>query len=209
LFKNDNHVQFRDDFRKKNGISTSQRVIVYCGRIDETKGVLELVEAFKMIKDTSSILLIIGSSAYLHGAKTKYVKKVKIAAESVRDRVIFTGYVTQKELPKYYSVADVAVVPSKCQEAAGNVIIEALSCSIPVIASRRGGIPEYASVDACVLVECDDEFTLNLYNAIKKMILDESYYLSKKNQARRIALEYSKANYYRNFLNSLNKLNIK
>ena len=76
LFSSDKHDQFRDDFRKQKTISNSQKVIFYCGRIDETKGVFELIEAFKMLEDTSIVLLIIGSSAYLDGKKTKLILMV-------------------------------------------------------------------------------------------------------------------------------------
>jgi glycosyltransferase involved in cell wall biosynthesis len=50
--------------------------------------------------------------------------------------------VSQEKLPLYYSAADVLIVPSIHEEGFGRVILEALSCGTPVIASKRGGITE-------------------------------------------------------------------
>lgn len=206
-FNSENYLEFRKSYREEHKISNEQKVIVYCGRLEENKGVYELIEAFKILDDKTTILMIIGSSFYMDGNKTtKYINKLKKAGESVKKRIIFTGYIPQSNLPKYYSVSDIAVVPSTCQEAAGNVTIEALSCGLPVIASRRGGIPEYASVEACLLVECDDNFISNLHQAVEKMVSDEEFYLLKKSHAREIAQQYNKRNYYVNFYNLISHI---
>lgn len=57
-------------------------------------------------------------------------------------RVKFAGKINQDSLPVFYSAADLVIVPSTSQEGFGRVIIEALACSTPVLASRKGAISE-------------------------------------------------------------------
>lgn len=189
--------------RRKLGIKDTQKVISYCGRIDETKGVLELVEAIKSLNDPNLHLLIIGSSAYLGSGKNEYVSTVEEESSRVIGGVTFTGYIPQMDLPCYISAADIAVVPSIWLEAAGNVTIEALSCGVPVVASMQGGIPEYADVKACRLVKYDAQFKNNLANEIHQLAYNNELYYHLKSHAREIALKYDKHNYYNHYCNAL------
>lgn len=191
-------IDFKKNFLKKYGIRNEKKVIVYCGRVTEVKGVKELIEAFLKLDDPESFLFIIGSSVYKDGSKTKYYRELEKMAGNRRN-IVFLGYIDQKELPKYYCCAAISVVPSKWQEAAGNVIPESLACGVPVIASRRGGIPEYADERACILVDCDEKFVDNLKDALAKMTTDEKLYSGKKAVTRSIAIQYDKHNYYTHF----------
>ncbi|MEM1583004.1 MAG: glycosyltransferase family 4 protein, partial [Candidatus Bathyarchaeia archaeon] len=58
-----------------------------------------------------------------------------------KDKVIFTGRIPQDEVPYYYSMSDIVVVPS-LQEAFGLVVSEAMACGKPVIGTNVGGIPD-------------------------------------------------------------------
>ncbi|MEM2487710.1 MAG: glycosyltransferase family 4 protein, partial [Thermoproteota archaeon] len=59
----------------------------------------------------------------------------------VKEKVIFTGRISRNEVPYYYAMSDIVVVPS-LQEAFGLVISEAMSSGKPVIGSKVGGIPD-------------------------------------------------------------------
>lgn len=192
------HSKFRDVFRRQLGIQHHQKLIVFCGRVAEAKGVKELIQAFIELDDKNIFLAIIGSSVYRDGKKTHYYTQLVKIAEGC-SRIAFLGYIPQKELPKYYAAADISVVPSKWQEAAGNVIPESMACNLPVIATRRGGIPEYADEAACILVDCNEHLVSNLVSALQMLITDQKVYEEKKSQARNVALQYDKTIYYRNF----------
>jgi D-inositol-3-phosphate glycosyltransferase len=71
------------------------------------------------------------------------LKKAKRIASNlgIADRVTFLGAQPQAILPYYYSAAEVCVLPSR-YESFGLVVLEAMACGTPVIASRVGGIPE-------------------------------------------------------------------
>lgn len=62
----------------------------------------------------------------------------------VQDRVLFTGRVAHGELPRFYNDADALVLASE-REGMPNVVLEALACGTPVVATAVGGIPEILS----------------------------------------------------------------
>lgn len=189
----------RQEMRERFNVKTEQKLIVYCGRVDRTKGVLELVKALKLLNDENLCLIVIGSSVYQNSKKSDYIEKLERLSAYLKGGVVFTGYIPQNELPKYISGCDIALVPSICQEAAGNVIIEALGCGVPVIATTQGGIPEYADEKACRLVKVDDQFVKNLAKQIHELAYNEPLYATLKEHAREVALQYDKHNYYSNF----------
>lgn len=197
-FNSEGNENAAAEIRQKYGIRPEQKLIVFCGRVTQEKGVRELLEAFLKLDDPNTFLFIIGSSVYKDGQKTKHFQFLEKMAEK-HENVKFIGFIDQKDLPKYYSAADISVVPSICQEAAGNVIPESMGCGLPVIATRRGGIPEYADESACILVDADEKLSDHLAEAIHSLTTNEQLYQSKREHARVVALQYDKSYYYNNF----------
>lgn len=204
-FSSENRMDFRENFREKHGIKPNQKLFVYCGRLDAKKGVKELMEAFIALDNKDYFLMIIGSSFFKGSKKDAFIKELEKMALPYKDRIFFTGYVSQDELPDYYTAADISVMPSKW-EAAGNVIIEALACGLPVIASNVGGIPEYADQKACLLVEYNEDFCKNLATAMQTLASDDELFYAKKTNARAVSLEYDIVNYYKNFCSIMNNI---
>ena len=58
------------------------------------------------------------------------------------DKVKFTGFVSYKELPRYYANADAVVVASEIYESFSYTVAQAMACGKAVISSSIGGIPE-------------------------------------------------------------------
>ena len=82
------------------------------------------------------------------------------AADSLglRERVVFPGLIADADLPALYGGADAVVQPS-LEEGFGLPALEAMACGAPVVASRRGALPEVVG-DAGLLVEPEDERAL-------------------------------------------------
>lgn len=124
------------ELKKKIGIETD-KLILFVGGISKQKGLHILINSFLEIyegrKDIA--LLIIGSGPYLNKIKKK-INKFRLDNE-----IVFIDKLQNDELPQYYNMADVLVVPSLGMEGLPLVVIEAMSCGIPIIASRLGGIP--------------------------------------------------------------------
>lgn len=207
-FHSRKHHRFRTILRSRHGIGRKDKIILFCGRIDESKGVKELIKAVLLSQVKESIyLLIVGSSWFDTNHKTKYIKELKLLAKSLGDHIIFTGYVKHCDIAKYYAAADIAVVPSQCNEAAGLVILEALSSGLPVIATNIGGIPEYTNEDSCLLINKDDQFVYHLSKTIDHVCMDEEFYDNLKKLCRLHSKKFGLYDYYHNLNNSMININ--
>ncbi|MCW3138665.1 MAG: glycosyltransferase family 4 protein [Methanophagales archaeon] len=128
--------------------------ILNVGGIHERKNIVRLIHAFsKLVKEEGyrGKLVITGavsSNPYLKKMKKRCDRAVKEAEMS--DRVIFTGFIPDKELDTLLKHADLLVYPSLC-EGFGMPVIEAMQAGTPVVTSNIGGTAEVAG-DAAVLV---------------------------------------------------------
>jgi lipopolysaccharide exporter len=125
------------------------KTILFVGRFDPEKGILELVKAYaKVLKDHPDTKLVIGgSTGFGTHRQTPYVRQVQELARSITQdggaRIELTGYLHHdRELPAWFQRATVFVCPSLFQEPFGLVNAEAMACATAVLGSRRGGIPE-------------------------------------------------------------------
>ena len=115
-------------------------------------------------------------------------------------RIVFTGFIHNSELPKYYQLGDIAVLPSLWEEPAGLTIIEAAACGIPVITTKKGGIPEYLGSEG-IYVDVDDRIIDSLREAILLVINNYDDYCKKAISIQnRIISNYSASTYYKRFM---------
>ncbi|MCY6960193.1 glycosyltransferase family 4 protein [Clostridium brassicae] len=114
--------------RKKHGLSSDDKVLVYLGRVAYEKNIDEIIEFFSTIKDEIQglKLLIVGKGPYLEDLQSTVKDK------NLQDKIIFTGMVDPNEVYKYYKISD-AFVTSSTSETQGLTYIEALSSGLPVI----------------------------------------------------------------------------
>lgn len=124
---------------------------------------------FKFIEkhNIQDLKLVLGGSVWhkfkplLHKLKNEYDSS----------KLIFTGYLEEKELPKYYSNALCFIYPS-LYEGFGLPVLEAMQCGCPVITSNVSSLPEVVG-DSGILVNPykDDE----MISAYEKMFFDENF----------------------------------
>ncbi len=112
--------------------------ILFVGRMDPRKGLPVLLEAFDRVAAMRPHvrLIVVGGGVLRHYYES-------LVNGSVRDRVKFVGYVSEKDLPRYYRTADIYVSPATGNESFGVVLVEALASGTPVVASA---IPGYQTV---------------------------------------------------------------
>ena len=118
--------------------------ILFVGRTVPMKGLHTLVKAMARIPKTSKPLRLIIAGASWPGKKhhSPYITSIKRLAERLHIRLTFTGYIPPTRIQQIYQLADVFVCPTKYREGVPLVNSEAMASGIPVVASRRGGIPE-------------------------------------------------------------------
>jgi glycosyltransferase involved in cell wall biosynthesis len=125
------------------GLGREGKTILYAGRLIEWKGVEYLIKALPEVieKHPEANLVVVGS-----GPCKKDLLSVTETL-NLQDKVTFLDAVSQEELVRYYSMADVFVLPSIVNEEGeteglGVVLLEAMACGVPVIGSAVGGIPD-------------------------------------------------------------------
>jgi len=127
-----------DALRKSLGYSDDERVIGYVGRLEgRRKGLWDLLTAAKIVKDHMGQvqLLVVGS---LERAEKDVVGPAQVEKIGIADICTFTGDVPNQELPLYYAMMDVLVLPS-LYEGLPRVVMEATAMGTPAIVSDVKG----------------------------------------------------------------------
>lgn len=115
---------------------------LYVGQVEKFKGVDFLIDVFAGLQDVE--LEIIGDGSFLAQA----IKKAEHAKN-----ITLGGRKTKEEVAVYMSHADCLIVPSLCYENSPTVIYEAMSLSLPIMASEIGGITELIRKSGGILFE--------------------------------------------------------
>lgn len=192
--------------RKKLNISLNEKVVLFVGRIVPEKGIKELIQAYNQVEIDNSVLVIVGSSNFGKKTNTQYEKEVQELIEKSNKRIIFTGYVHQKELYKIYSVATCAVMPSQFEEPAGLVALEAQATGTPLIATNVGGLGEFCSPEGTILIKRDTEQIYNLRKMIEKLLRDDELCMMMGKAGKEFVDLFDTEQYYNKFDEIVSKI---
>ncbi len=146
LFKPLNKFTIRNELK----IDKNRKVILFVGNLKPVKGLAYLLEAFTDIikKERQDIEMIIIGEGELRKELEEKIKKY-----GIQNFVYILGTKPHHEITKWMNACDILCLPS-LSEGVPNVILEALACGIPVVASNVGGIPEIINCsDYGILVE--------------------------------------------------------
>lgn len=123
----------RRALRAEHRIAESDFLVLYLGRLNQDKGVLDLARAFAAIASRRSdarLALVGPDEGGLGGA-------IKSILAARREQLLSVSYTTTPE--RWYAAADVLCLPSY-REGFGMSVIEAAACGVPAVASRIYGI---------------------------------------------------------------------
>ncbi|MFV0585027.1 MAG: TIGR04157 family glycosyltransferase [Parabacteroides gordonii] len=128
--------------RKKWNLSSQEKIILFAGRIDEVKGVIPLIKAFREVLKTNKDcrLIMAGSGDY---------DKCFQECKDICSKITFTGLLKKEDLHELYQMADIGVVPSLF-EPFGYVAVEMMMHNIPVVVTATSGLNEVVD-DTCGL----------------------------------------------------------
>ena len=206
-----NHF-YNKELTYKKKIKEETVSLVYTGRIVKEKGILELLDALILIKNLNWKLNIIGSFGSDFGLNSelnktitsKFEQEVMKKISLLSDKVIFLGYVTNNDIPVLYKNFDLAIVPSICNDAAPLIVGEFMASGIAVIASNKGGIPEYLS-ETAGLVKFDDNFVENLATKIKTLIENEDLRNKFVEKGLELSHNYKPKKYYNEIIQKISQ----
>jgi len=127
----------RQEARQRLGLDDNKRYLLYVGRLVAVKGLDLLLDAFAQLtqKWRDVELLLIGD-----GAEREALKH-QATALGIKDKVHFVGAQPHERIVLWMNAGDVFCLPSH-KEGLPNVLLEALACGTPIVATSVGGIPE-------------------------------------------------------------------
>lgn len=127
----------------------SRPYILYVGSIEPRKNLNRLLQAFAGLRQWLDkwTLVIVGARNYWKSSPVIQV----VEQLGLTDKVIFTGFIQEDDLPSIYNGADCFIFPS-LYEGFGLPVLEAMACGTPVITSNSSSLPEVAG-DAGILVD--------------------------------------------------------
>jgi len=145
----------RDTARREAGFEGDAELILYAGNLIPSKGLGELIDAFTGIAAARprAVLAIIGQGEYGD------VLKTRAATAGLEERVLLLGRRKAEDVASWMRAADVFCLPSY-SEGCPNVVVEALACGRPVVATHVGGIPELIDERVGILVPPRDAAAL-------------------------------------------------
>lgn len=174
----------------------SKFIVLFVGRLIEVKGVRLIVNLAKYLKGTTFV--VIGDGPLRD--------ELKVASKE-HSNMLFLGKAENNKLPIYYNASDVLLIPSKIikqdyEEGIPRVMIEALSCGLPVVSTRSGGIPEILNEQIGRLA--DDRID-SMKKAIETLYKDRRLLRSISENCRKYAVNLFSVRNARIIKNSLKK----
>lgn len=136
------NTQFKRDenFRKEFNIPQDHRVLLFVGRLIPEKGIYEVINAFAVIKnDFKAKLLIVG-----WGPEQESLKELA-AGLNITDEVIFTGFIPEAEVVRFYSNSDILVFPTYFPEGFPMSLFNSVSAGMPVVTTPIRAAADYLS----------------------------------------------------------------
>jgi spore coat protein SA len=141
----------RQQIREQYGLK-DEPTVLFAGKLRESKGVHILLRAMARVWEIAprAALVLVGGTEYGRGRtmrETPFMGRLRRDLAQAPGRVVLTGFIPPADMPRAYLLGDVFVGPSQIEEGLGLVFLEAAAAGLPIIATRRGGIPEVVRED--------------------------------------------------------------
>ncbi|WP_300436648.1 glycosyltransferase [Zoogloea sp.] len=147
-------AHIRDTTRRELGLPPDEACLLMAARIVPAKGHDTALKALALLKDTRWTLLLAGDHEGDLGPEMQALAQTL----GIADRVRFLGL--REDVPALLKASDVLLAPSR-REALSLTLLEASACSLPIVATRVGGIGEVVEDGASgFLVPPDDPAAL-------------------------------------------------
>lgn len=172
---------------QKTEIKSSKKIIGFCGRIVEEKGIVVLLEAYKKIRQKrQDVELIIGGDYKNVAGGSIYSELVTFIDKNNLEGITFTGKIPENSMESFYCSLDVFVLPSiNSLESFGMVQVEAMMCGIPVVASDLLGVRTVVGKTGMGLISRKNNPD-DLADKIIEVLENKELYIKEKEEITRI-----------------------
>ncbi len=156
----------RKELRQKLNLIESDIAVITTSRLVEKNAVDDIIKSLKSLP--SNVKLLIAGVGELE----KELRAL-VAEEKLDDRVMFLGFIDQKDLPRYLWSSDIFVRPS-LSEGMGISFLEAMAAKLPVIAPRIGGITDFL-FDGKTGFVCEVRNPESIATQVKRILSDREF----------------------------------
>jgi glycosyltransferase involved in cell wall biosynthesis len=178
----------RGSFKGKFNIPADKKVVLYLGRINETKGIDLLIRAYSnIIKDgfIDALLVIVGPDDGFLRELQSLIKTLKI-----EKNILIVGSLFGRDKLAAYVDADVYVLPSR-YEMFPLTVLEAMACGTPIILSKKCDSAEVVRNKTGLVVNPNPT---DIENALLRILTDEQLQMTLRENCRHTIKQFDLAN---------------
>lgn len=156
------HLGYNEKFKYYENVKR-KKIILFVGSISRNKNVLDLIQAFNLIKSDLKEYKLVCCG---YSSDSEYFNDIKtvMTNNDLNDRINFIKSASDEELLKLYNKASMLILPS-FYEGFGLPVLEAQACGCPVIISDKASLPEVGGES---VLYCEP----SNYNTISDAILE-------------------------------------
>ena len=176
----------KQTLRNRLGIPNDHFTLLTVRNLEPRMGLENLILAFRNIMEAKThLFLVVGGE----GPLTQDLKSLAREA-GIADLIKFTGYIPEEELPLYYRMADLFILPTEELEGFGLITVEALASGLPVLGTPVGGTKEILAHMGPEFLFADptpDSMAQLILEAINTWASDSEVYEQISRKCRRVA----------------------
>jgi glycosyltransferase involved in cell wall biosynthesis len=170
-----------DKFKMRQQLNDRDNLIGYVGRFSGEKGTLNFVKAIPdILRERIEVNFLIGGDGQLRGEIERDLNE-----HNLNGKVKLTGWILHDNLPQYFNELKLLVIPSYT-EGLPNIMIEAMACGTPVLATPVGAIPDVIKDGETGFIMEDNSPECIAKNIIRAL---NSEHLEKVSQDARVLVE--------------------
>jgi glycosyltransferase involved in cell wall biosynthesis len=192
----------RADLRRRFAVPPGAVACLFLGRLSREKGLMDLLDAWRLIRPANAVLLIAGPDMDEHPWNVGPAARAFVTEHGLEGSTSFLG--SMADVTPLLRAADLLVQPSHF-EALGLSAIEALACGVPVIACEVGGLLDFV-VDGENGKSCPPQNAQALAAALRTLIEDATLRRQLAAHARQSVAAYDERVVFARFASVLNRL---
>jgi glycosyltransferase involved in cell wall biosynthesis len=182
------HTQFKPDpgFKKKWNVPEGRPLLLFTGRVIREKGVFEVVEAFAKFKDLHQAFLIIVGSGEEYSELYALCESLKLS-----DKVLFTGFIPEKDVVEFYANCDILVFPTYFPEGFPMTLFNSVAAGMCILTTPTRAALDYLSdPQNCLWIEPKN--ASSVLNGLVRLHNNKSLYAEMKANNKVLGKDFSR-----------------
>lgn len=188
----------REQLRKKLGLPSDSKIVLFVHRFTPVKRFylqIPYIAETEEFRKNNAYMLVIGT-----GPDENKIKS-QIERSTYKERIIMLGAIPNSEIQQYYRGADLFINPSY-SEGFPRVVIEAMACGLPVVATNVGGTKDIiGNIQGNYIVDKDDKETFR--KKVNELIENDELRYRIKRENLDIVKKYSTENISRMYIEKI------